>query len=135
MPRILSIVILVLLAASPSRESAQEAPQYPSLIGSWEGPLVQGRDNMNLAFTFSFSEGKYTAVLVSSGLGVYGMPADTVRINKLKVFIQIPKLDLEFTGTLRLDAAKETILRIDGDWFQHSEMVPLVLMPVATPSF
>jgi hypothetical protein len=30
-----------------SQESARE-----TLEGSWEGPLVIGRDNMNLAFTF-----------------------------------------------------------------------------------
>lgn len=112
---------------------AQEAPD--SLIGSFEGPLVLGRDNMNLAFTFSKTDGKYQAALISSGMGIYGMPADTVEVEGLNVKIGIPRLDVEFTGTLRLDESGENVVRIDGDWFQFSEMVPVVLLPVETPSY
>lgn len=90
---------------------------------------------MNLAFTFGMREGAYTAALVSTGLGIYGMPADTVRIEGLNVTILIPRLDIEFNGTLRLDEAGEEIVRIDGDWFQYSEMVPVVLKPVDSPTF
>ena len=115
--------------------SSQEASPQLSLVGSWEGPLVLGRDNMNLAFTFSMQEGNYSAALISGGMGIYGMPADTVRIEGLNVIIRIPRLDMEFTGTLRLDETGENIIRIDGDWFQYSEMVPVVLLPVDEPTF
>ncbi len=115
--------------------SSQEASPRLSLAGSWEGPLVLGRDNMNLAFTFSMQEGNYSAALISGGMGIYGMPADTVRIEGLNVIIRIPRLDMEFTGTLRLDETGEKIIRIDGDWFQYSEMVPVVLRPVDEPTF
>ena len=94
-----------------------------------------GRDNMNLAFTFSKTDGKYQAALISSGMGIYGMPADTVEVEGLNVKIGIPRLDVEFTGTLRLDESGENVVRIDGDWFQFSEMVPVVLLPVETPSY
>ena len=90
---------------------------------------------MNLAFTFSMKEGNYSAALISGGMGIYGMPADTVRIEGLNVTIRIPRLDMEFTGTLRLDETGENIIRIDGDWFQYSEMVPVVLLPVDEPTF
>ena len=113
----------------------QERVTYPSLLGSWEGSLVLGRDNMNLAFTFALNEGEYTAALISGGMGIYGMPADTVQVEDLNVIIRIPRLDVEFTGTLRLDEAGEQIVRIDGDWFQYSEMVPVVLLPVDAPTF
>ena len=115
--------------------SSQEASPQLSLVGSWEGPLVLGRDNMNLAFTFSMQEGNYSAALISGGMGIYGMPADIVRIEGLNVIIRIPRLDMEFTGTLRLDETEEKIIRIDGDWFQYSEMVPVVLLPVDEPTF
>lgn len=115
--------------------SSQEASPQLSLVGSWEGPLVLGRDNMNLAFTFSMQEGNYSAALISGGMGIYGMPADIVRIEGLNVIIRIPRLDMEFTGTLRLDETGEKIIRIDGDWFQYSEMVPVVLLPVDEPTF
>lgn len=106
-----------------------------ALVGSWEGPLVIGRDNMNLAFTFSHSEEGFAAAMTSGGLGIYGMPAPEVIVDGMEVIIRIQRLDLEFSGTLRLDEAGAAIERIDGDWFQYSEMVPIVLRPVAEPTF
>ncbi|SUZ55469.1 uncharacterized protein METZ01_LOCUS8323 [marine metagenome] len=135
MNRLLPILACLLLLALSGLANSQEDKAYSSLIGSWEGPLVLGRDNMNLAFTFSVKEGNYSAVLISGGMGIYGMPADTVRIDGLNVIIRIPRLDLEFTGTLRLEETGEKIIRIDGDWFQYSEMVPVVLLPVDEPTF
>ena len=113
---------------------AQE-PARATLEGAWEGPLVLGREEMNLAFTFSAAGEDFAASLTSGGLGIYGMPADTVIVNGRSITIRIPRLDLEFTGTVRRDESGEKILRIDGDWFQYSEMVPVVLLPVESPSF
>ena len=135
MSRLLPILACLLLLALSGLANSQGDKAYSNLIGSWEGPLVLGRDNMNLAFTFSVKEGNYSAVLISGGMGIYGMPADTVRIDGLNVIIRIPRLDLEFTGTLRLEETGEKIIRIDGDWFQYSEMVPVVLLPVDEPTF
>ncbi len=112
---------------------AQEVPA--SLLGSFEGPLVVGRDNMNLAFTFSLRDSEYRAALTSGGMGIYGMPAAAFEINGMNVKISIPRLDAEFTGTLRFDENGEKIVRIDGDWFQYAEMVPVVLLPVDEPTF
>ena len=115
--------------------SSQALPEIPTLVGSWEGPLVIGRDSSNLAFTFKLQEGQYTAVLISGSMGIYGMPADTVSVEARNIIIRIPRLDVEFTGTIRLDDSGENIVRIDGDWFQYSEMVPIVLLPVDQPTF
>ena len=105
-----------------------------NILGSWEGPLVIGRDNMKLAFTFTVQGEKIAAVLTSSGLGIYGMPADAVIVDGRRITIRIPRLDLEFTGVARM-AKSGAVMRIDGDWFQYSEMVPVVLLPVENPSF
>ena len=114
---LLSLAIVSNLAAS------QEIPEHPSLVGSWEGPLVIGRDSTNLAFTFSIQEGEYAAALISGGMGIYGMPADTVRIDGRNITIRIPRLDLEFTGTIRLNESGDEIIRIDGDWFQYLSLI------------
>ncbi|MAK94499.1 MAG: hypothetical protein CMQ69_07815 [Gammaproteobacteria bacterium] len=105
-----------------------------NILGSWEGPLVIGRDNMKLAFTFTVQGEKIAAVLTSSGLGIYGMPADAVIVDGRRITIRIPRLDLEFTGVARITKSG-AVMRIDGDWFQYSEMVPVVLLPVENPSF
>lgn len=93
-----------------------------------------GRENMHLAFTFGMNNGEYTAALISSAMGIFGMPADTVIVEGLNITIRIPRLDVEFNGTLRLNETKAAVIRIDGDWFQMSEMVPVVLLPVANPT-
>ena len=130
-------VLVPLLAASfvffyTSVFSAEATRE--NILGSWEGPLVIGRDNMKLAFTFTFQGEKIAAVLTSSGLGIYGMPADTVIVDGRRITIRIPRLDLEFTGVARMSKSG-AVMRIDGDWFQYSEMVPVVLLPVENPSF
>ena len=112
---------------------AEEATRE-NILGSWEGPLVIGRDNMKLAFTFTPQGEEIAAVLTSSGLGIYGMPADTVIVDGRRITIRIPRLDLEFTGVARMTKSG-AVMRIDGDWFQYSEMVPVVLLPVENPSF
>ncbi len=127
--------LLFYLFIIPNLAISQEIVEYPSLIGSWEGPLVIGRDSTNLAFTFSIQSGEYAAALISGGMGIYGMPADMVRVDGRNITIRIPRLDLEFTGTIRLDDSGEQIVRIDGDWFQYSEMVPVILLPVDQPTF
>ncbi len=127
------LVVLSLLTTGTLAASAQEARD--NLLGSWEGGLVLGRDEMNLAFTFTEKAEGYAAALISGGMGIYGMPADTVSVDGRRVTIRIQRLDLEFTGTIRFDESGEKILRIDGDWFQYSEMVPVVLLPVDSPTF
>ncbi|MDD9891158.1 MAG: hypothetical protein OXU66_15920 [Gammaproteobacteria bacterium] len=134
MIRYVTLTIICIIALA-TKVVAQDQVEMPSLVGSWEGPLVIGRDSTNLAFTFSLREGQYAAALISGGMGIYGMPADTVRVNGRDIIIRIPRLDVEFTGTIRLDETGENIMRIDGDWFQYSEMVPVVLFPVDQPSF
>ena len=129
------IFALFLFFVATNLVVAQGDENIPSLVGSWEGPLVIGRDSTNLAFTFSLREGQYAAALISGGMGIYGMPADTVQVNGRNIIIRIPRLDGEFTGTIRLDDDGENIMRIDGDWFQYSEMVPVILLPVDQPTF
>ena len=129
------IFALFLFFVTTNLVVAQGDENIPSLVGAWEGPLVIGRDSTNLAFTFSLREGQYAAALISGGMGIYGMPADTVQVNGRNIIIRIPRLDVEFTGTIRMDDDGENIIRIDGDWFQYSEMVPVVLLPVDQPTF
>ena len=94
-----------------------------------------GRDESNLAFTITRLEGEYAAALVSSAMGIFGMPADSISFDGLNMKIKLPRLDGEFNGTLRLDTSGDKVVRIDGDWFQYSEMVPIVLLPVGSPSY
>lgn len=126
----LRICVVYLMLALPVLASAQ----VPALIGTWEGELVRGRENMTLAFTFTQEQGVYAAAFTSAAMGIYGMPAESVAVNGNKINIEIKNLDVVFYGTLRLSADGTVIKRIDGDYYQSSEMVPVVLKAVASPS-
>lgn len=128
--RLLSFPLICLLLSLHSVASGAADTSNPPLIGSWGGPLVIGEDDLGLIFNFSMADGEYSASIISDGLGVYGMPADRVRLNGRSLTVVIGRLDVEFTGTLRFDEAGEKLLRIDANWFQGSEMVPVVLRPV-----
>jgi len=119
-------LLLSLLCATALAQEPNESP----LVGSWGGPLVIGEDDLGLIFNFSVADGEYTATMISDGLGIYGMPADRVKLNGAMLTVNIRRLDVEFMGTLRFDETGEQLLRIDASWFQGSEMVPVVLLPV-----
>ncbi len=128
--RLLSFPLLYLLLSLHSAPALAADTNNSSLVGSWGGPLVIGDDDLGLIFNITLLDGKYSASIISDGLGIYGMPADRVSLNGLSLTVVIRRLDVEFTGTLRFDEAGEKLLRIDANWFQGSEMVPVVLRPV-----
>lgn len=133
-----ALLLLLAIIAGGGAEGGEVAPgALPGTLEgrTFEGPLVIGRDSMALAFSFDIEGGELRARLFSAAMGIYGMPADSIAIDGTTLRIAIPRLDLEFTGRLRLDANGQSIERIDGDWFQQSEMVPVVLLPVDAPSF
>lgn len=134
MQKLLSSLSFAFVLLIPGVLVAQDTMEHPSLIGTWEGELVRGRDNMTLAFTFGFDNGSYTAAITSSALGIFGMPAENVSVKGHNVNITINRLDLQFYGTLRF-AADGSVERIDGDYYQQSEMVPVVLNAVSDASF
>lgn len=131
----LRVIPLLFLLLLPLTGLAQLASEAPVLLGTFEGELTRGRDNMTLAFTFDTRAGQPTAAITSSALGVFGMPAESVAVEGMRVRISISRLDLEFYGTLRLSADGLSVARIDGDYYQQSEMVPVVLYPVSAPTF
>lgn len=97
--------------------------------------MMVGRDDMTLALTVTNQNGKLQARLTSAGLGLYGMPADTFVVDGSAIKAVFELIGAEFTGKLRLSTSGDEVLRIDGDWFQSAEMVPISLIPVSQPSF
>lgn len=126
---ILFILILSVFISLASSAATAQGNRL-TLVGSWEGSTAIGTDEMTMAFTFVSDDGEYSATLTNTNMGVYGLPVDTVEVNGLNLIMRIARIDVEFLGRLRLNDAGDTILRIDGDWYQRSEMTPVVLLAV-----
>ena len=108
---------------------AQESSAIPSVVGAWSGTLIIGQDQFALTFNLTEEDGNYSAALMSRALGIYGMPADLVRVENNRLTIRLDMLAADYTGRLRLDESGSKVAFIDGEWFQEGEMVPIILRP------
>ncbi|MFT6093351.1 MAG: hypothetical protein ACJA2Q_001247 [Pseudohongiellaceae bacterium] len=128
-----SIVIAVMLILSPivTIANGQVPVNTSTLIGTWESSLTINREQLRIALTLEIEQGELQAKLISDGLGVFGLPADSIEVNGLRFNAKFSRLDAEVSGWLRLNDKKDQVIRIDGDWFQNAELVPLVLLPVS----
>jgi len=109
--------------------SAQVETRQVSLTGSWAGTLVIGRDSFDLTFNLTQQADSFGAALISRQLGIYGMPAESVKLVNNRLTIRLDMLGAEYTGRLRMDESGSGIAFIDGEWFQEGEMVPIILRP------
>jgi hypothetical protein len=128
-----SIAIIVLLILSPVATIAngQVSINPSTLIGTWESSLTINREQLRIALSLEIEQGELQAKLTSDGLGVFGLPADSVEVDGLRFNARFSRLGAEVSGWLRLNGEKDQVIRIDSDWFQDAELVPLVLLPVS----
>lgn len=128
-----TIALIALLIVKPISTIAneQEPLDTSTLVGTWKSSLKINRDELSIALNLEIEQGVIQAELISDGLGIYGLPADSVEINGLRISAKFSRLDAEVSGWLRLNDDKDQVIRIDGDWFQGAELVPIVLLPVS----
>jgi hypothetical protein len=129
-----TIAITALLVLSPilsPNSNGQAALDTNALVGTWESALTINREPLSIALTVEVEQGALNATLISDGLGVFGLPADSIEVDGLRFNAKFLRLDAEVSGWLRLNDEKDQVIRIDGDWFQSAELVPIVLLPVS----
>lgn len=129
-----TIAIIALLGLTPVLNpisNGQEGLDTSTLVGTWESSLTINREQLRIALTLEIEQGDLQAKLISDGLGVFGLPADSIEVDGLRFNVKFTRLDAEVSGWLRLNDEKDQVIRIDGDWFQSAELVPIVLMPVS----
>ena len=128
-----TIALIAQLIVKPISTIAneQEPLDTSTLVGTWKSSLKINRDELSIALNLEIEQGVIQAELISDGLGIYGLPADSVEINGLRISAKFSRLDAEVSGWLRLNDDKDQVIRIDGDWFQGAELVPIVLLPVS----
>lgn len=131
--KINTIAIIALLILNPISTIANgQVPLDTSiLVGTWESGLTINREQLRIALALEIEQGVLQAKLISDGLGVFGLPADSVEVDGLRFNVKFSRLDAEVSGWVRLNDEKDQVIRIDGDWFQDAELVPVILLPVS----
>tara|TARA_B100000780_G_C21106847_1_gene447027 strand:+ start:623 stop:1033 length:411 start_codon:yes stop_codon:yes gene_type:complete len=127
----IALIALIIVNPITTIANGQEPLDTSTLVGTWESSLKINRDELSIALNLEIEQGVIQAELTSDGLGIYGLPADSVEINGLRISAKFSRLDAEVSGWLRLNDDKDQIIRIDGDWFQGAELVPIVLLPAS----
>jgi len=127
----IALIALIIVNPITTIANGQEPLDTSTLVGTWESSLKINRDKLSIALNLDIEQGVIQAELTSDGLGIYGLPADSVEINGLRISAKFSRLDAEVSGWLRLNDDKDQIIRIDGDWFQGAELVPIVLLPAS----
>ena len=127
----IALIALIIVNPITTIANGQEPLDTSTLVGTWESSLKINRDELSIALNLEIEQGVIQAELTSDGLGIYGLPADSVEINGLRISAKFSRLDAEVSGWLRLNDDKDQIIRIDGDWFQGAELVPIGLFPAS----
>ena len=127
----IALIALIIVNPITTIANGQEPLDTSTLVGTWESSLKINRDELSIALNLEIEQGVIQAELTSDGLGIYGLPADSVEINGLRISAKFSRLAAEVSGWLRLNDDKDQIIRIDGDWFQGAELVPIVLLPAS----
>ncbi len=130
--QLVRLCLLLSLTALPGAAFAQTAEQYPDIAGSWAGGFqVAQYDPIELVFHIRHEADGLSATLDIPSQQQRGIQVDRVRLHNGQLFLQVATLQAEFFGGLRLGRDGSTVRRIDGDWAQSGEFVPLTLRPQA----
>jgi len=103
--------------------------QSPSLAGEWRGTYnINIGGDREIIFTLTEVDGVLTGVFDNPTAGVMAVTIETLVVNGNDIRMLIPRIQGEYYGTIRADlAADGKPFRIDGDWSQAGEYIPISL--------
>jgi len=128
----LTALLSTAFAHTSDQTSDQTSQEYPDIVGSWAGGFqVAQYDPIELVFHIAREADGFSATLDIPSQQQRGIQVDRVTLRNGQLFLQVAALQAEFFGGLRMGRNGSTVRRIDGDWAQSGEFVPLTLRPRA----
>lgn len=116
---------LTLLLAFASVATAQE----PELTGVWRGAFnINIGGDREFILTISADGEQLSAVLDIPAQGIMGLAAESIAIDGSTFRFLFPRIEGEYYGVIHSDrAADGNPSRMDGDWSQAGEYIPVSL--------
>jgi hypothetical protein len=125
---IFALPVLVLVTALSSLQPDAFAQQV-ALAGEWRGTYnINIGGDREIIFTLSGEGDSLTGVIDNPSSGIMAVSIESIRIRGNDITIRIPRVQAEYYGRIRDDlGADGNPIRIDGDWSQAGEYVPVTL--------
>jgi hypothetical protein len=125
---IFALPVLVLVTALSSFQPHAFAQQV-ALAGEWRGTYnINIGGDREIIFTLSGEGDSLTGVIDNPSSGIMAVSIESIRIRGNDITMRIPRIQAEYYGRIRDDlGADGHPIRIDGDWSQAGEYVPVTL--------
>lgn len=129
-----SRAFLVLLSILCSFLASAALAQEAELTGVWRGSFsINIGGDREYVLTISETDGALTAVLDIPAQNMLNLAADSIRIEGNNVRFLFPRIDGEYYGVIHSDRAHDgKPVRMDGDWSQAGEYIPITLRRTLT---
>ena len=103
--------------------------QAPSLAGEWRGTYnINIGGDREIIFTLSEVDGVLTGTFDNPTAGIMAVSVESISVNGNDIRLLIPRIQGEYYGTIRDElGADGRPVRIDGDWSQAGEYIPISL--------
>ena len=133
-PTALSRLFLLLCLLATGVITSSSA-QSPSLAGEWRGTYnINIGGDREIIFTLTEVNGVLSGVFDNPTAGVMAVSVETLSIDGNNIRMLIPRIQGEYYGTIRDElGADGKPVRIDGDWSQAGEYIPITLRRTVAP--
>ena len=108
--------------------------QAPSLAGEWRGTYnINIGGDREIIFTLTEVDGVLTGTFDNPTAGIMAVSVESISVNGNDIRLLIPRIQGEYYGTIRDElGADGKPVRIDGDWSQAGEYIPISLTRTVT---
>ena len=103
--------------------------QIDTIVGEWRGTYnINIGGDRDIVFTITVTDGIASGTFDDEAVGAFGMVIETIGIEGREVHFAIPRIQGEYFGTVHSDLGSDgKPIRIDGDWTQAGEFIPVTL--------
>jgi hypothetical protein len=121
--------LFLLLCLLTTGVITSSSAQSPSLAGEWRGTYnINIGGDREIIFTLTEVNGVLSGVFDNPTAGVMAVSVETLSIDGNNIRMLIPRIQGEYYGTIRDElGADGKPVRIDGDWSQAGEYIPISL--------
>ncbi len=109
--------------------SSMSVAQIDTIVGEWRGTYnINIGGDRDIVFTITVTDGIASGTFDDEAVGAFGMVIETIGIEGREVHFAIPRIQGEYFGTVHSDLGSDgKPIRIDGDWTQAGEFIPVTL--------
>ncbi len=129
-PRLFLLACVLAASVLPASSA-----QSPSLAGEWRGTYnINIGGDREIIFTLSEVDGVLTGTFDNPTAGIMAVGVESISVNGNDIRLLLPRIQGEYYGTIRDElGADGKPVRIDGDWSQAGEYIPITLRRTVAP--